>query len=139
MLQTFLQDLLPFITTVINVVSTTVRAPKVNHKALLSTLRSLGIHGTVWEWFASYMDGCAYQVTWQGSTSVPCSLSLSVPQSSIFDPLLFSHYTNLLAKFYPHMDTTASAQISAHLVDILWMMAHQLKLNLSKTELLVIP
>ncbi|KAK3554359.1 hypothetical protein QTP70_022586, partial [Hemibagrus guttatus] len=37
-------------------------------------------------------------------------------------------------------DTTASARISACLVDISsWMMAHQLKLNPSKTELLVIP
>ncbi|KAK3575634.1 hypothetical protein QTP86_031591, partial [Hemibagrus guttatus] len=41
----------------------------------------------------------------------------------------------------PHStDTTASARISACLVDISsWMMAHQLKLNPSKTELLVIP
>ncbi|KAK3559782.1 hypothetical protein QTP86_020725, partial [Hemibagrus guttatus] len=37
-------------------------------------------------------------------------------------------------------DTTASARISACLVDISsWMTAHQLKLNPSKTELLVIP
>ncbi|KAK3567556.1 hypothetical protein QTP86_020037, partial [Hemibagrus guttatus] len=37
-------------------------------------------------------------------------------------------------------DTTASAQISACLVDIsTWMAAHQLKFNPSKTELLIIP
>ncbi|KAK3513801.1 hypothetical protein QTP70_028874 [Hemibagrus guttatus] len=33
----------------------------VNHKTLLSTLRSLGIRGTAWEWFASYLDGRSYQ------------------------------------------------------------------------------
>ncbi|KAK3575061.1 hypothetical protein QTP86_019760 [Hemibagrus guttatus] len=33
----------------------------VNHKILLSTLRSLGICGTAWEWFASYLDGRSYQ------------------------------------------------------------------------------
>ncbi|KAK3528813.1 hypothetical protein QTP70_011605 [Hemibagrus guttatus] len=33
-----------------------------NHKTLLSTLRSLGICGTAWEWFASYLDGRSYQV-----------------------------------------------------------------------------
>ncbi|KAK3517510.1 hypothetical protein QTP70_012590 [Hemibagrus guttatus] len=33
----------------------------VNHKTLLSTLRSLGICGTAWEWFASYLDGRSYQ------------------------------------------------------------------------------
>ncbi|KAK3528602.1 hypothetical protein QTP70_005012 [Hemibagrus guttatus] len=34
----------------------------VNHKTLLSTLRSLGICGTAWEWFASYLDGRSYQI-----------------------------------------------------------------------------
>ncbi|KAK3549627.1 hypothetical protein QTP86_005365 [Hemibagrus guttatus] len=33
----------------------------VNHKTLLSTFRSLGICGTAWEWFASYLDGRSYQ------------------------------------------------------------------------------
>ncbi|KAK3508656.1 hypothetical protein QTP70_003100 [Hemibagrus guttatus] len=33
----------------------------VNHKTLLSTLRSLGICGTAWEWFAFYLDGRSYQ------------------------------------------------------------------------------
>ncbi|KAK3513378.1 hypothetical protein QTP70_014204, partial [Hemibagrus guttatus] len=33
----------------------------VNHKTLLS-LRSLGICGTAWEWFASYLDGRSYQI-----------------------------------------------------------------------------
>ncbi|KAK3568017.1 hypothetical protein QTP86_028608, partial [Hemibagrus guttatus] len=41
---------------------------------------------------------------------------------------------------FPPSDTTASARISACLVDISsWMTAHQLKLNPRKTELLVIP
>ncbi|KAK3562981.1 hypothetical protein QTP86_013199 [Hemibagrus guttatus] len=34
----------------------------VNHKTLLSTLRSLGICGTAWEWFASYLDSRSYQL-----------------------------------------------------------------------------
>ncbi|KAK3572635.1 hypothetical protein QTP86_001144 [Hemibagrus guttatus] len=34
----------------------------VNYKTLLSTLRSLGICGTAWEWFASYLDGYSYQI-----------------------------------------------------------------------------
>ncbi|KAK3554592.1 hypothetical protein QTP70_027897, partial [Hemibagrus guttatus] len=33
----------------------------VSHKTLLSTLRSLGICGTAWEWFASYLAGRSYQ------------------------------------------------------------------------------
>ncbi|KAK3538481.1 hypothetical protein QTP86_004652 [Hemibagrus guttatus] len=93
----------------------------VNHKTLLSTLRSLGICGTAWEWFASYLDGRSYQVTWKGLTSAPRRLSTGVPQGSV-------------------LDTMASARISACLADISsWMTAHQLKLNPSKTELLIIP
>ncbi|KAK3526445.1 hypothetical protein QTP70_025478 [Hemibagrus guttatus] len=47
--------------------------------------------------------------------------------------------TQLIFSF-PPSDTMASARISESLVDISsWMAAHQLKLNPSKTELLVIP
>ncbi|KAK3570111.1 hypothetical protein QTP86_011319 [Hemibagrus guttatus] len=131
-----------------------------NHKTLLSTLRGLGICGRAWEWFASYLDGRSYQVTWKGLTSAPRRLSTGVLQGSVLGPLLFSLYTHSLGKVisshgfsyhcyaddtqlifsFPPSDTTASARISACLADISsWMTAHQLKLNPSKTELLIIP
>ncbi|KAK3571015.1 hypothetical protein QTP86_034556, partial [Hemibagrus guttatus] len=128
----------------------------VNHKTLLSTLRSLGICGTAWEWFASYLDGRSYQVTWKRLTSAPYRLSVMARRKKpdpFAEPAIGKEQ-----KSYPEKqaesrqqessnpkrqtrkDTTASARISACLVDISsWMTAHQLKLNPSKTELLVIP
>ncbi|KAK3556545.1 hypothetical protein QTP70_009454 [Hemibagrus guttatus] len=68
----------------------------VNHKTLLSTLRSLGICGTAWEWFASYLDGRSYQVTWKGLTSAPRRLSTGVPQGSVLGTFQYfsSHVAN---------------------------------------------
>ncbi|KAF5896568.1 reverse transcriptase, partial [Clarias magur] len=68
----------------------------VNHKILLSILTSLGICGTAWQWFASYLEDRSYEVTWRGSTSAPCRLSTGVLQGSVLGPLLFSLYTRSL-------------------------------------------
>ncbi|KAK3506949.1 hypothetical protein QTP70_031707, partial [Hemibagrus guttatus] len=51
----------------------------VNHKTLLSTLRSLGICGTAWEWFASYLDGCSYQKAYAGSCLFPEIMWINKP------------------------------------------------------------
>ncbi|KAK1788924.1 hypothetical protein P4O66_015841 [Electrophorus voltai] len=56
----------------------------------------LGVTGSAWRWFQSYLEGSSYQVTWRGSTSKPCRLSTGVPQSSVLGPLLFSLYTHSL-------------------------------------------
>ncbi|KAK3529734.1 hypothetical protein QTP86_000808, partial [Hemibagrus guttatus] len=96
----------------------------VNHTTLLSTLRSLGICGTAGEngllptWMVAHIS---YILTW------------------LFINPCYADDTRLIFSF-PPSDTTASARISACLADISsWMTAHQLKLNPSKTELLIIP
>ncbi|KAK3521140.1 hypothetical protein QTP86_033417 [Hemibagrus guttatus] len=105
---------------------------QLNHKTLLSTLRSLGIYGTAWEWFASYLHGLSYQVTWKGLRSAPHRLSTGVPQGSVtwsspFLPL----YSHLLAKYHGFCSDLSVS--GGHFI------LDQLKLNPSKTELLVIP
>ncbi|KAK1798200.1 hypothetical protein P4O66_000693 [Electrophorus voltai] len=132
----------------------------VNHNILLSVLSRLGVTGSAWRWFQSYLEGQSHQVTWRGSTSKPCRLSPGAPQGSVLGPLLFSLYTHSLGDVksshgfsyhcyaddtqlflsFPPSDTQVSIRILASLTDIAsWMTAHHLKLSPSKTELLFIP
>ncbi|KAK3573698.1 hypothetical protein QTP86_032058, partial [Hemibagrus guttatus] len=113
MLQTISPDLLPFITTVINGSLTSGHVPTVFKKArVIPILKKPALDPS---------DISNYRLeSWNlwNSMGMVCFL----PGWSLIS------------------DTTASARISAFLVDISsWMTAHQLKVNPSKTELLVIP
>ncbi|KAK3564301.1 hypothetical protein QTP86_012381 [Hemibagrus guttatus] len=113
MLQTISPDLLPVITTVINGSLTSGHVPTVFKKArVIPILKKPDLDPS---------DISNYRPeSWNlwNSMGIVCFL----PGWSLIS------------------DTMASAWISACLVDISsWMMAHQLKLNPSKTELLVIP
>ena len=132
----------------------------VNHKILLRILTSMGITGAVHSWFNSYLTGRSFKVSWQGKLSSNYTLTTGVPQGSVLGPLLFAMYTTSLGhvirthglsyhcyaddtqmylSFQPD-DSTVSARISACLADLsTWMKDHHLQLNLSKTELLLIP
>src|SRR5512146_93300 len=41
----------------------------VNHQILLSTLESLGVAGTVIQWFRSYLSDRSFRVSWRGEVS----------------------------------------------------------------------
>ncbi len=132
----------------------------VNHQILLSTLSSLGITGIPLRWFESYLTGRSFRVAWGGEVSKAHQLVTGAPQGSVLGPLLFSTYTTSLGPiiqahgFSYHCyaddtqlylsiqpdDPTVAARISGCLVDIsAWMKEHHLQLNLTKTELLVLP
>uniref|UniRef100_A0A8C5B8I2 Reverse transcriptase domain-containing protein n=1 Tax=Gadus morhua TaxID=8049 RepID=A0A8C5B8I2_GADMO len=135
----------------------------VNQQILLATLAELGIAESALSWFTSYLTNRTYQVTWNGSLSKPCMLETGVPQGSVPGPLLFSLYTrslgsviashgfsyhcyaddtllSLLFFSFPSFDKALIAtRISECLADVsTWTTAHHLRLNLNKTELLLI-
>uniref|UniRef100_A0A8C1ZWJ4 Reverse transcriptase domain-containing protein n=1 Tax=Cyprinus carpio TaxID=7962 RepID=A0A8C1ZWJ4_CYPCA len=124
------------------------------------TLRKMGISGTALQRFKSYLSDRSFRVSWRGEVSKSQQLATGVPQGSVLGPLLFSIYmtslgsviqkhgfsyycydddTQLYFSFQPD-DPTVFAHISACLSDISsWMNDHHLQLNLTKTELLVVP
>ena len=132
----------------------------VNHSILLDKLTNIGIDGTAHSWFKSYLTGRSFNVSWLGQTSALHQLTTGVPQGSVLGPLLFALYITSLGSIihshgfsyhcyaddtqlylsFPPDDSTVSSRISDCLSDIsAWMKGHHLQLNLSKTELLVLP
>uniref|UniRef100_A0A8C6P425 Reverse transcriptase domain-containing protein n=1 Tax=Nothobranchius furzeri TaxID=105023 RepID=A0A8C6P425_NOTFU len=132
----------------------------VNHGFFLSTLSSMGFTEKAHAWFESYLTGRSFSVSWLEKSSTVHHLATGVPQGSVLGPLLFAIYTTSLGEIirshgfsyhcyaddtqlylsFPLDNHTVSARTSNCLSDIpKWMKFHHLQLNLSKTELLVIP
>uniref|UniRef100_A0A8C1UC21 Reverse transcriptase domain-containing protein n=1 Tax=Cyprinus carpio TaxID=7962 RepID=A0A8C1UC21_CYPCA len=65
----------------------------VDHAILLSRLNHyVGIKGTAFQWFSSYLTDRTFSVVIENSSSSTTSLSCGVPQGSILGPVLFSLY-----------------------------------------------
>lgn len=132
----------------------------VDHTQLLSTLRDLGIRGRALEWFASYLKDRHQVVSIGQNTSQSQQLVCGVPQGSVLGPVLFTVYTASLGKLlrsrkmnYQLYADDSSLYIMFRPLDILatverveqcvesvrqWMSQRSLKMNDSKSEVLLI-
>ena len=71
---------------------------RICQKRLLYKLRKLGIGGTLFQWFESYLSGRSQRVVYGGKSSEFLNIFGSVPQGSILSALLFLIYLNDIDK-----------------------------------------
>ena len=64
------------------------------HEGLLFKLPTVGISGTLLQWFTDYLSNSKQQVILPGVSSGLSTLKAGVPQGSILCPLLFLLYIN---------------------------------------------
>ena len=133
----------------------------VNHSLLLKKLNTLyGINGKVLQWCKSYLTGRSFTVKINNTSSDTVTLTVGVPQGSILGPLLFILYTKDLetialahgfeihlyaddTQLYLTFDSINSCNIEQRIIDCmcdirLWMLKNFLKLNESKTDVIII-
>ena len=132
----------------------------IDHKILLQRLeKSFGISGIVLKWFESYLTNRHQSVVIKGNLSSNHILKFGVPQGSVLGPVLFTIYTQPLAKIIQsfnlsyHMyadDTQLYASVPPKNFDELvhvfencisaikeWMNLNKLKLNDDKTVVIL--
>ena len=133
----------------------------IDHRILLKRLElSFGIKGTVLKWFESYMSNRTQSVSIDGNKSNPSILHFGVPQSSVLGPILFSLYSQPVhdiindhlfnnhiyaddTQLYKSVDI-AQLPYAITSLDLCvshvssWMAANKLKLNESKTEVMLV-
>src|SRR5271156_3642512 len=132
----------------------------VDHAILLNGLKNIGITGLVHDWFSSYLSDSTQAVFLDGVTSDSVNLTCGVPQGSVLGPILFNIYTQplgeiarkhgmkchfyaddtqLYTSFSVNDSSTSTKLISDCIADIRsWMKSNLLKLNESKTEVVMI-
>ncbi len=128
---------------------------RVWHKGLLAKLSSIGISGSLLNWFSSYLSSRKQRVVLRNSNSDWKDINAGVPQGSILGPLLFLIYINDIVEeinsnirlfaddtsLYIVVDdpNTASRMLNDDLIKIHnWSKRWLVDFNPSKTETLLI-
>ena len=71
----------------------------IDHDLLLQRLEeSLGVTGTVLQWFSSYLKGQTSVISIDKQKSDPTQSKHGVPQESVIGPILFTIYTYAISK-----------------------------------------
>ncbi len=126
----------------------------VPHDILLKKLKLLGIVGTAWDWFESYLSERKQIVDINGTKSQPKNLDISVIQGTSLGPILFLCFINdlpnatlLLSILFA--DDTTCLDSDPHLPTLIqrfnfeiqkmadWFKANRMALNTSKTKFII--
>ena len=133
----------------------------VDHDVLVSDLENdIGVEGIALDWFKSFLAGRTQATSVRGSTSEASNMKYGVPQGSVLGPVLFNIYVRNFIKLLRDAGFTVHGYADDHqtittfrvvfqysalchtlpkLLNITsqWMGSRFLKLNASKTKLLI--